>query len=110
MKRQNWSLVCVTAFALALGGYVRAAEMTVTKISVPGIHCDGCAKKLAKTLAEVKGVAAIKTDVEAKTVTVTPKPKTVLSPRELWEAVEKAKKEPKKLEGPNGTFTARPKF
>jgi hypothetical protein len=47
--------------------------------------------------------------VEAQTAKVTPQPKTVLSPKALWEAVEKAKKTPAKLAGPGGTFTARPK-
>lgn len=112
MKKQyGWLMVLGTVAVLALGSAgLRAADPVSTKISVPGIHCDGCAKKLATALAAVKGVATIKTDVEAKTVIVTPKPQTALSPKALWEAVEKAKKEPKKLEGPSGTFTERPKF
>jgi Cu+-exporting ATPase len=47
--------------------------------------------------------------VDTQTAKVTPKPKAVLSPKALWEAVEKAKKTPAKLEGPSGTFTAKPK-
>ncbi len=53
-------------------------------------------------------MAAVQANVEAKTATVTRKPQTALSPRALWEAVEKAGKQPMKLEGPNGTFTAKP--
>ena len=111
MQRQSgWLMVLGTVAVLTLGSALWAADPVSTKISVPGIHCDGCAKKLATALAEVKGVATIKTDVEAKTVTVTAKPKSVLSPQALWDAAEKAKKPPMKLEGPSGTFTARPQF
>jgi hypothetical protein len=39
---------------------------------------------------------------------VTPRPQVALSPRALWEAVEHAKKVPVKIEGPHGTFTAKP--
>jgi hypothetical protein len=35
-------------------------------------------------------------------------PEAVLSPRGLWEALEKIEKPPTRLEGPSGVFTAKP--
>jgi hypothetical protein len=42
-------------------------------------------------------------------MTIKPKARKTLSPKELWEAVERAGKKPGKLTGPNGTFEAKPK-
>src|SRR5262249_43948091 len=47
--------------------------------------------------------------VPRRPAVVMPKPGQAVSPRALWEAVEKAGKTPTKLEGPSGTFTARPR-
>lgn len=47
--------------------------------------------------------------VEATTLTVTPKVQQALSPRRLWEGIEKAGDEPSRLKGPSGTFTRKPK-
>ena len=102
-------------FALALGvvlglvGLSEAADPVPTTLTIPGMHCNGCAKKLANKLVEVEGVAKAEADVEAKTIKVTPKANVALSPKALWEAVEKAEQKPTKLEGPSGTFTAKPK-
>jgi hypothetical protein len=48
-------------------------------------------------------------NVKSKVVVVTPKKNLGLSPLQLWEAIEKAGKEPVKLTGPGGTFTSKPK-
>ena len=80
-----------------------------TVITLKVLACEGCAKKVAAKLAEVPGVGDIKTDVKSKTATVTPKGNSKLSPLQLWEAIEKAGKEPVKLVGPSGTFTTKPK-
>jgi Cu+-exporting ATPase len=63
---------------------------------------------MADQLYKVPGVAKVETNIEAKMMFVTPKPAVVLSPRALWEAIEKASKVPVKLEGPSGTFAAKP--
>lgn len=52
----------------------------------------------------------VETDVKAKTLTVTPRAQVVVSPKALWEAVEKGGDAPKKLEGPNGTYTNKPQW
>lgn len=103
-----WSL----AFGACLGlvaSPAMASDPAPTTISVPDMHCAGCAKKLATELNKVVGVAKVETDVEAKTVKVTPKGKNGVSPKSLWEAVEAAGKTPNKLEGPDGSFSSKPK-
>lgn len=108
-KPNRWSLALAALVSLALGTVAWAAEPAPTTITVPDMHCASCAKKLVAKLSEVAGVSKVQTDLDAKTATVTPMPRTVLSPRVLWEAVEKAGKQPTKLEGPGGTFTDKPK-
>ena len=71
--------------------------------------CGGCAKKIEKKLKPMQGVGELRFDAKAKTVTVVPKPKATLSPLTLWTAMEEIGKTPKKLVGPAGTFTKKPK-
>lgn len=79
-------------------------------ITVPAMDCEGCAKKLVDKLAEMKGVAKAEAFVDTKIIKVTPKANATLSPKDLWELVEKVKKAPTKLETPTGTaYTAKPK-
>lgn len=104
----RWGAVLTAGAVLILGSSLRAAEPVPTTITIEDIHCSGCAKRISARLAEVNGVATAKTDVKTKTAIVTPKPNVVLSPRALWEAVEKAGNQPSKLEGPSGTFTDKP--
>jgi len=109
MTRKSCSLMVVAlALALALSTPGLAAEPAPTTITIPKMHCSGCAKSIVAKLVEVLGVAKAEPDVPAKTVKVTPKADVVLSPKALWEAVENAKKTPSKLEGPSGTFTSKP--
>jgi copper chaperone CopZ len=77
-------------------------------LTIPEMDCGHCAKKITAKLTAVVGVAATKVDLEAKTVTITPKGQAALSPKALWEASEKAGFKPTKLEGPQGVFTAKP--
>lgn len=98
------------AVGLLVGGWhaAYAADPAPTTITIPGMHCGGCAKKVAAKLTAVAGVAKAEADVEAKTIKVTPKGGAVVSPKALWEAVEKAEQTPTKLEGPSGVFTKKP--
>lgn len=101
------------AFALAVGvfalvGPAGAVDPAPTTISVPELHCAGCAKKVTTKLTTLAGVAKAEADMKAKTITVIPKAGAVLSPKALWEAVEQAEEVPVKLTGPGGTFTKKP--
>lgn len=104
-----YSSVITAVIALALGASARAADPAPTTITLKEMHCMGCAKSCAKHLYAIPGVEKVTANIEAKMLTITPKPRTVLSPRSLWEAVEKGGKEPVKVKGPSGTFTAKPK-
>ena len=109
MMRTRVSLMAlVTLVALARGGTLFAADPAPTTITVPDMHCMGCAKKMANQLYQVPGVAKVQANVEATTLIVTPQSQQAPSPRGLWEAVEKAGYKPSRLEGPTGTFTQKP--
>lgn len=111
MTRQLFAAFALAVGAVALAGTGRAADpapMTTT-ISIPEMHCSGCAKKVTTKLTGVTGVDKAEADMKAKTITVTPKAGSVLSPKAVWEAVEQAGQEPAKLTGPSGAFTAKPK-
>lgn len=112
MKISIGLLACVPAFMLlVLDGSALSAEKlpTTFTITMSDMDCAGCAKKVTAKLTEIEGVAKVETDVEKQTAKVTLKPRAVVSPKLLWEAVEKAKKTPTKIEGPNGILTAKPK-
>ena len=79
-----------------------------TKITVEGMHCMGCAKKIANKLYEVQGVAKVEANVPASVLIVGPQAQRAPSPKAMWEAVERAGYRPSRLEGPSGTFTAKP--
>ncbi len=104
----KWAGVAVLA-VLAMSQPLRAADPEPTIITVKGMHCMGCVKKIAGKLRRLPGVAGVRSNLKASTLTVIPEAEEALSPRTLWTAVEKAGYRPLKLEGPNGSFTARPR-
>ncbi len=110
MYRIYFCVVLTFAFSVCLTSQTWAVTPTMkTTITLEVLSCEGCAKNVAAKLLEIRGVAKVKTDLKTKSATITPKEETLLSPRQLWEAVEKAGKKPIKLQGPNGTFTSKPK-
>jgi copper chaperone CopZ len=114
MRQVSWicAVVAAAALLLAVIGTVRSGDGPpgpLTKITVEGMHCPGCAKKVANRLKQLSGVADIQIDVEAGVVNVTPASGSSPSPRALWEAVEQARYKPIRLDGPSGTFTTKPK-
>jgi copper chaperone CopZ len=109
MRLTATSVTVALLAVLAIGQALWAADPVPTKIVVSDMHCISCAKKMATKLSEVPGVAKVQADVQKTTMMVTPKPEKVLSPRALWEAVEKAGYKPSKIEGPSGTFKEKPK-
>ncbi len=105
---------CLTVLALAalLSGQAQGGQAqggpAYSVLWVEKMHCAGCAKRIGGKLQEVPGVAKIQYDVEKKLLWVHPQPGKQLSPRALWEAVEKGKDRPIRLHGPNGVFTTKP--
>lgn len=106
-------LVGAAVALMRLGGPLRADDIPTqpktTTITVPDMHCLGCAKKMANQLYQVSGVAEVKVSVETTTMIISPKAQTAPSPHALWEAIEKAGYKPTKIVGPSGTFSAKPK-
>lgn len=108
-NRVTLPLLFALAIAWASGQTAWAADVRPTVVTVKGMHCAGCAKKIAGKLTAVGGVKEVQADVPKSYFVVTPKERQVLSPKALWEAVEKAGYATVKLEGPSGTFTAKPR-
>lgn len=102
-----FSVAAMVAFVA--GSSALAAEPVTTNISVEGMHCPSCAKKIVAKLKAVPGVAEVKVNVKEELLTVSTKPKQKPSPRALWEAIERAGYKPVKIEGPSGTFEEKPK-
>lgn len=109
-SRRQWIVAALAATVFGFGMQVGAAETGAkTEITISGELCGGCLKKIKAKLSEVADIADVQGDFKAKIVTIVPKQGSELSPRTLWDAVEKADKKPTKLAGPSGTFTTKPK-
>lgn len=107
-----WRPAVALVVALSVAMPLRAAEAkstTDTTITINGMHCEGCAKKITRKLKAVSNVAEVKIDVKTSLATVSPQKGKSASARALWEAVESAGYEATKLQGPAGTFTSKPK-
>lgn len=112
LKILNGVVVCF-ALSLMVSGELQGqnpgSPPAYTVITVEKMHCESCAKRIAGRLYEVAGVDKIQVDVQKKLFWVHPKAGTQPSPRGLWEAVEKGADAPVRLQGPNGSFTTKPK-
>ncbi|QDU93796.1 heavy-metal-associated domain-containing protein [Lignipirellula cremea] len=107
--------ICAVLMALACVAF--AADLTAaepepvwTNVKVRDMCCAGCAQKIAARLYTVRGVKEVRANVQQKTLYVAAQPNVVLSPKAIWEAVEKAKDLPLRLAGPNGVFEAKPNY
>lgn len=108
MKTRLFAAAALAALFL-LAARAQAVDPPATTITIPEMDCAGCAKKVGGKVGEVAGVGKVEYSVEGRFLKVTPKDGATLSPKALWEAVEKGGKDPSKLEGPAGTFTKKPK-
>ncbi|MBL8821114.1 MAG: heavy-metal-associated domain-containing protein [Planctomycetia bacterium] len=109
-----WQLTALLTALLLSGSAIHAddqkkADKNVVTIKVDDMTCGGCAMKVKKFVAKVGGVEKVEPDATAHTVTVFPKANSKVSPKELWEAVEKAGYTPSLLEGAVGSFKEKPK-
>lgn len=109
IPRRTWlGLVALTA-CCALAPSAFAAQPTYTTIVVDDMHCGSCAKKIAAQLYSVPGVVEVRADVEKSLAYVIPQKRKAPSPRQMWEAVEKAGFKTLKLIGPSGSYSAKPR-
>ena len=101
-------LLFVLPLVALLAGAVWGADASRTVVTIDGMHCQSCAKKIDEKLRAVPGVEVAQTNAQSASALIDAQPRRTLSPRALWEAVEKAGFKPVKLSGPSGTFTAKP--
>lgn len=104
-----------TLSLLLLATVGSAAGPNTTRVTVDKLHCAGCAKKIGAKLYEMPGVTLVEYDVKARHIFVTPQANKQLSPRQLWECIEKTPGCPEQsgyqpvlLEGPHGKFAQKP--
>jgi copper chaperone CopZ len=104
--------LCIFSLALAAvlvtQASLQASQLPYTWVFVSDMHCGHCAKKISTKLEAVSGVAKVQCDVKKGFAVLTPKAGASLSPRAVWEAVEQVKFTPVKLQGPSGTYEAKP--
>lgn len=103
----NLAVAMACLFALAVE-HARAASRQDTVITVSEL-CSGCVSNIKKRLRKLPEVSYVSCNTATKTVTVVPKSGKSLSPRVLWQAMQGVGNPPKKLVGPSGTFTSKPK-
>jgi copper chaperone CopZ len=111
MDRPSPSLTRFAGALLLFGGLVSAADpppVTVTTITIQGMHCAGCAAKITGKLKSVQHVQLATVDHLTGLATITAKTNHAVSPRALWETVERAGYKPTQLTGPSGTYTKKP--
>lgn len=107
-KVQYCVIAAIIALGLARDVLAEQNQSQPTSITIQGEMCKGCVRKMKTKLASVSNIAEIQADITAKTLVIYPVENTELSPRALWEAIEKAGKKPGQLSGPAGTFDAKP--
>lgn len=94
---------------VALATWASAASpQMATSVTVKRL-CPTCSKKIVQKLKQMPQVSQVSVDVEHRMFVVQPTPETALSPRQIWETVERGGEQPVKLEGPSGTFTEKPR-
>lgn len=93
-----------STFADSVSG---ASPNTATVVSVKKL-CPTCGKKIVQKLEQLPQTQSASINVEQKIVQVVAKPGQNLSARLVWEIIEKGGEQPVRLQGPSGTFTAKP--
>ena len=104
-----FSVALLLGFVWTVNAQTPVPVSPATVVTVPEMSCPSCAKKLSNELLKVPGVAQATANTQGKTMTVVPRNGQAASPRQIWEAVERAGYQPSRLDGPSGSFTAKPK-
>lgn len=79
-----------------------------TVVSIKGMHCVSCAKRVTKKLQTVTNAKTVKTDAEKGEALIVAAEGKSVSPKAVWEAVEATGYKPTELKGPEGTFKTKP--
>jgi len=97
---------------VSLAGWTQAhavSPVMYTTIHVHDMHCADCAKQIARKLYALPGVVEVRADVTKNIAYVVPQKDKSLSSRAMWEAVESAGFKVARLEGPQGSYTTKPR-
>jgi hypothetical protein len=100
-------LLWVAAATTESQSAMAASPADTTVITVKSL-CPTCGKKIVQKLSKLPQVQNVTMDVAQGTLTVLCVPGGSVSPRDMWETVERGGEQPIKLEGPAGTFTTKP--
>jgi copper chaperone CopZ len=106
---RRFALIAMGLLVVATQQSPAAAPVPYTTIHVHNMHCSECAKTIARKLYAVPGVVEVRADVGKNIAYVVPQKDKTIPARSMWEAVEAAGFAVAKLEGPQGTFTAKPR-
>ncbi len=109
-KSRRWFIAAAMVVVVSFGAAVQAAGPNAATAIATKKMCPVCAKKIVAKLHLVDGVAKAQADVQSRTFVVVPASGRALSPRALWETVEKNGEQPIRLAGPSGTFNDKPQF
>ena len=101
--------VCFAAVLLISTAARAETKVAYTTIHVHNMHCADCAKQIARKLYALPGVVEVRADVPKNIAYVVPQKDKTLPPRAMWEAVEAAGFAVARLDGPQGTFTTKPR-
>ena len=99
-----WGGICVSASP----GWAQEARQDRILVTIPNMHCEGCAKKIRSRLFAVPGVAKVSTTLSRNLAEIEPSPGRTVSVFEVWDSLEKAKFEPSKIISPEGEFDEKP--
>lgn len=80
-----------------------------TVVSIKGMHCVSCAKKVTERLQSVTNAITVKTDAEKEEAVVVAVEGKSVSSKAIWEAVEATGYKPVEVKGPDGIFKTKPK-
>ena len=100
--------LAVAIVVVAMQSVSVAAQPAFTEIVVTDMHCNACAKKIARKLYLLKGVKEVRAELKSNTAYVVAQKDQNISPKAIWEAVEKAGFKVVKLNGPAGLFKSKP--
>jgi copper chaperone CopZ len=107
---RRWFVAVVMTVAIGFSSTAGAAETNAATTITTKKMCPVCAKKITDSLRKIEGVNEVRVDVPSKTFMVDAARDRTLSPRALWETVQRGGEQPVRLSGPSGTFTEKPKF
>lgn len=108
LRRLSLAVVLCSSLYAHCPALATPPEVT-TVIAVKKL-CPTCGKKILQKLQQVPTVEAASMNVEQRIIHVQCRAGSFVSPKLLWETVERGGEQPIRLQGPSGTFTAKPMF